>query len=88
MSNEKLALDVIFETSVWVLSLIPGAEIIVDPVKSVVSDYVIIQLSKREEFRDNTYWIKRNKREYVKINLLHYDNLYGYAVDIKEMSTH
>ncbi|TXK70153.1 hypothetical protein [Paenibacillus sp. N3.4] len=51
MSKEKLALDVILETSAGLLSLIPGAGLIVGPVKSVVSDYATRQLSKREEFR-------------------------------------
>lgn len=49
--------------------------------------YVVVA-GRRCHFDDNTYWIKRNKRENEKINLLHYDNLYDYAVDIIGTSTY
>lgn len=43
---------------------------------------------RRRHFDDNTYWIKGNKRGNEEVNLLHYDNLYNYAVDIIGKSTY
>ena len=48
--------------------------------------YVVVA-GRRSDFKDKTYLIAREYRKTDDITLMHYDNLYDYACDVKNYST-